>query len=175
MMNRPEGWILAMSVTYQPKKRSELRTYVVDGLVIKILGRDGFLDDLLQDLPPQLLGGDVLRVLGRDDDGVNTLGDDSAVIMLVLDGDLGLGVGSEPRESAITTGSSHVGVQLVGKNDGQGEELGGLISGISEHDTLVTGTKLLKSLLVVEPLGNVLGLLLNGNQDVAGLVVEALV
>jgi hypothetical protein len=42
------------------------------------------------------------------------------------------------------------------------------------HDTLVTGTDLLER-SVVETLGNVGGLLLDGNKDVAGLVVEALV
>lgn len=56
----------------------------------------------------------------------------------------------------------------------QGEELGGLIGGITEHDTLVTGTKLLKSLLVVQTLGDIGRLLLNGDQQVQGLVVETL-
>jgi len=46
---------------------------------------------------------------------------------------------------------------------------------LTEHDTLVTGTELLESLLVVETLGNVGRLLLDGNEDVAGLVVETLV
>jgi len=40
--------------------------------------------------------------------------------------------------------------------------------------TLVTSTELLESLLVVETLSNVDGLLLNGNQHVAGFVVETL-
>lgn len=46
--------------------------------------------------------------------------------------------------------------------------------GENSHDTLVTGTVVLES-TVVETLGNVGRLLLNGNEDVAGLVVEALV
>jgi hypothetical protein len=57
---------------------------------------------------------------------------------------------------------------------GQWEELRGLIGGITEHDTLVTSTELLKSLLVVKTLGDIGRLLLNGNENVAGLVVEAL-
>jgi hypothetical protein len=42
-----------------------------------------------------------------------------------------------------------------------------------EHDTLVTGTVVLE-VSVVETLGNVGGLLLDGDEDVASLVVEAL-
>ena len=147
---------------------------VVDGLVVKHLGGDDLLDDLLLDLLAELLSGDVLAVLGRDDDSVDTQRNDGTTIVSVLNGDLGLGVGAEPWERAILAGSSHGGVELVGKEDGEREELWGLVGGIAKHDTLVTGTELLKSLLVVETLSNVGRLLLNGNEDVACLVVEAL-
>lgn len=149
-------------------------SYVVDGLLVEELGGDVGLDDLLKDLLAELLSGDGLGVLGRDDDGVNTLGDDGTVVVLVLDGDLGLGVGAQPGEGSVTAGSRHGGVQLVGKNDGQGKELRGLVGGVSEHDSLVSSSELLKGLIVVKTLGNVGGLLLNGDQDVAGLVVESL-
>ena len=148
---------------------------VVDGAVIEELGRDDLLDDLLLDLRAELLSGDVVGVLGGDDDSVDAQGHDGTVVVRVLDGDLGLGVRARPGDGAVVTGSLHGSVELVGEQDGQGEELGGLVGGITEHDTLVTGTELLESLLVVETLGNVGGLLLNGNEDVAGLVVEALV
>ena len=150
-------------------------TYVVDSVLIEVLGRDGGLDDLLLDLLAELLGGDVGGVLGRDDDGVDTLGNNGTVVVLVLNGDLGLGVGAQPGQRAVTAGSRHGSVQLVGELEGQGEQLRGLIGGITEHDTLVTGTELLESLLVVETLSDIRGLLLNGNEQVAGLVVEALV
>lgn len=147
---------------------------MVDGLVREVLGGDDLPDDLLLDLLAQLLGGDVLAVLGADDDGVHAEGHDGAVIVLVLNGDLGLGVGSEPWEGAVTAGSGHGSVQSVGELGGEGEQLGGLVGGISEHDTLVTGTELLEGLLVVQALGDIGGLLLDGDEDVAGLVVEAL-
>lgn len=149
-------------------------TYVVDGLVIEVLGGNGSLDDLLQDLLAELLGRDVRGVLSGNDDSVDTLRNDSTAILLVLDGDLGLGVGAEPRERSVTTSGRHSGVQLVGKHEGKGEELRGLISGIAEHDALVTGTELLESLIVVKTLGDIGGLLLNGNKQVASLVVKAL-
>lgn len=45
---------------------------------------------------------------------------------------------------------------------------------LHSHDTLVTGTVVLE-VTVVKTLGNVGGLLLDGNKDVTGLVVETLV
>lgn len=156
------------------KPESLTRAYVVDGLLIQVSGRDGLLDDLVQDLLAELLGGDVLAVLGRDDDGVDAERNDGTVVVLVLDGDLGLGVGAQPREGAITAGSGHGGVELVGKHQGKGEELGGLVGGIAEHDTLVTSTKILEAVVKVETLGNIGRLLLDGDEEVKGLVVKAL-
>lgn len=147
---------------------------MVDGLVIKVLLGDDLLDDLLLDLLAELLGGDLLRVLGRDDDGVNTEGDNGTVVVLVLNGDLSLGVGAEPGEGAVAAGSRHGSVELVGEEEGEGEELRGLVGGVAEHDTLVTSTELLEGLLVVETLGDIGRLLLNGDEEVEGLVVEAL-
>jgi hypothetical protein len=149
-------------------------TYVVDGLVIQVLGGDDLLDNLLLDLLSQLLGGDVLAVLGGDNDGVYSEWDDCAIVVLVLDSDLGLGVGSEPWQASVSAGSRHLSVELVGQLKSQWEQFWGLIGSISEHYTLVTSTELLEGLLVVETLGDIGGLLLNGNQNVASLVVEAL-
>lgn len=147
---------------------------MVDGLVVKVLGGDDLLDDLLLDLLTELLGGDIRRVLGRDDDGVDALGDNGTVIVTVLDGDLGLGVGSEPGERAVSASSGHGRVELVGEHESKREELRGLVGGIAEHDTLVTSTELLKSLIIVKTLGDIRRLLLNGDEQVAGLVVETL-
>jgi hypothetical protein len=147
---------------------------VVDGAVVEVLGWDDLLDDLLKDLLAELLGGDGLGVLSRDDNGVNSEWDNGSVLVLVLNGDLGLGVRSEPWKATVTASGRHGSVQSVSQLDGQWEELRGLVGSISEHDTLVTGTELLKSLLVVKTLGNIWRLLLDGDEDVAGLVVEAL-
>jgi hypothetical protein len=125
---------------------------VVDGVLVEVLGGDGLLDDLLLDLLAEVLNRDVGRVLGGDNDGVNT----------------------ERNDGAVVAGISHGLVELVGKLDGERKVLRGLVGGISEHDTLVTGTKLLESLLVVKTLSNIGALLLNGNEDIAGLVVETL-
>lgn len=147
---------------------------MVDGLLVEVVCRNGLLDDLLEDLLAKLLGGDLLAVLCGHDDGVDTLGDDGTIVVLVLDSDLGLGVGSEPWEAAVVAGISHSLVELVREDDGQWKELRGLVSGITEHDTLVASTEILEALLVVETLSNVGALLFNGNENVASLVVKAL-
>lgn len=154
---------------------SARRLDVVDGSVVEeVLGDDG-LDDLLEDLGSEVLGRDLLGVLRGDDDGVDSEGNDRAVrLLLVLDGDLRLRVGSEPAERTVSSGSGHRGVELVRERDRQGHHLGRLVRGVAEHDTLVTGTDLLER-TVVETLRNVRGLLLDGNEDVARLVVETLV
>src|SRR5699024_7414098 len=115
-----------------------------------------------------------IAVLGRDDNGVHTQGLNSAIVVGIFNGNLSLGVRTDPWEGTIETSVLHGLVQLVGKQNGQGKELRGLVRGIAKHDTLVTGTKLLKSRLIVETLSNIGRLLLDSDQDIAGLVVEAL-
>lgn len=176
-MKRPEGWIcgdVSDAHTTERTISGKRDTYVVNGLVVEKVGRDDLADDLVLELLAELLGADVLAVLGGDDDGVDTLGDNGAVVVLVLNGDLSLGVRSQPGQGTVTAGSRHGGVQLVGEQVAEGVELGGLVGGIAEHDALVTSTEVLECLLVVETLGDIGGLLLNGNQQVKGLVVEAL-
>lgn len=146
-------------------------TYVVDGALVEEVSRDDLLDDLLEDLLLDLGKGDLLSVLSGDDDGVDAEGDGSTTFLLVLNGDLSLGVGAEPRKDIGATSDGQSAVEFVGKHDGEGHELLGLIGGISEHDTLVTSTVVLE-VTVVQSSSNIRGLLLNGNEDVASFVVE---
>jgi hypothetical protein len=148
---------------------------VVDRLVIEVFGWDNLLDDLLENLFSELLGGDIFAMLSRDDDGVHTKRDDGTAIMCVLDSDLSLGVRSQPGQSAGFASLLHGGIKLVREQQCQGEQLRGLISSVTKHDTLVTSTELLHGLFIVQTLGNVWRLLLNGDEHIASLVVEALV
>jgi hypothetical protein len=175
-MKSPDGWIcVAVSVKVsEGRERQGLRLYVVDRLVVKKVRGDDLLDDLLGDLLAELLGRDVLGVLCGDDNGVDPLGDDGAIVVLVLDGNLSLGVRSQPGQGAVPAGGRERRVQLVSEKVAEGVQLGGFVSGITKHDTLVTGTELLKCLLIVQALSDIRGLLLNGDQEVEGLVVEAL-
>jgi hypothetical protein len=147
---------------------------VVGGLVIEVLGRNDLLDDLLLDHLAELLGGDVRAVLGRHDNSVNTEWHYSTIVVCVLDSDLSLGVRSEPCKGPVVAGIGHCLVERVRQLDGQGQVLGCLVSSVSEHDALITSTKLLKRLLVVKTLCDIRALLLDRDQHVAGLVVETL-
>ena len=152
---------------------SEHAAYVVNGAIVKEMGRNDLLDDLVKNLLAELLGRNLLGVLSRNDDGVNTERDGGATVLLVLDGDLGLGVRAEPWESTCPPCDGESGVELVSQDDGQWHVLLGLIGSVAEHDTLVTGTEVLEG-TVVETLSDIGRLLLNGNENVAGLVIEAL-
>ena len=147
---------------------------VVDGLLVEELGGDDLLDDVLVQLSLNVLVGDALVVLRGDDHGVHAHGDHGAVDLLVLDGDLGLAVGAEPSAGAVLADVRQALAKLVGKVDGEGHEGLGLVGGVAEHDTLVSGTNVLLVLANVHALGDVGRLLLDGNKDGAGLVVETL-
>ena len=148
---------------------------VVDGLLIEVLGGDDGLDDVLHDVLVNLLVGDVGLVLGGDDDGVDADGDHAAVLLLVLDGDLGLTIGAQPLEGSILANVGETLAEAGGEEVGEGHELGGLIGGVAEHDALVTSADLLDALVEVDALGNIGALLLDGDDDVAGVAVDALV
>lgn len=103
------------------------RLDVVDGSVVQEVRGDDLVDDLLLDLLAEVLGGDLLGVLGGDNDGVDSQGDHgTGFVLLVLDGDLSLRVRSEPAHGTVSSGSGHGGVQLVSKHDGLGHQLRGL-------------------------------------------------
>lgn len=148
---------------------------VVDGLLIEVLGGDDGLDDVLHDVLVNLLVGDVGLVLGGDDDGVDADGDHAAVLLLVLDGDLGLTIGAQPLEGSVLANVGETLAEAGGEEVGEGHELGGLIGGVAEHDALVTSADLLDALVEVDALGDIGALLLDGDDDVAGVAVDALV
>ena len=148
---------------------------VVDGLLIEVLGGDDRLDDVLHDVLVNLLVGDVGLVLGGDDDGVDADGDHAAVLLLVLDGDLGLTIGAQPLEGSVLANVGETLAEAGGEEVGEGHELGGLIGGVAEHDALVTSADLLDALVEVDALGDIGALLLDGDDDVAGVAVDALV
>ena len=88
--------------------RIDVITYMIDGPTVKEVLRDSLLDYLLQYLFPELLCRDLLSVLCGNDDLVHAQGDRRAAILLILDRDLGLRVGAEPRERAVTTSSGQL-------------------------------------------------------------------
>jgi hypothetical protein len=146
---------------------------MINGPFIKEVLGDDLLDNVFHNLLAKLLCRDLLGVLCGDDNGVDTERDRRAAVLLVLDRDLGLRVGAEPRQDARAACGSQCRIELVGEHDGEGHVLGRFIGSIAKHDSLVSRTVCFER-AVVETLGNVGRLLLDSDEDVAGLVVEAL-
>lgn len=111
-------------------------------------------------------------MLHRYDDGINTKRDHGTTLVLVLNGDLRLGVRSDPGKLSGTTSKSHCCIELVGKDNRQRHVLLRLIGSIAEHDTLVTSTMIFQR-TVVKTLGDIGRLLLDGNENVARFVIKA--
>jgi len=146
---------------------------VVDGLVIEVLGRDDGLNNMLHQVLLDLVVRDGLVVLGGDDNGVHANRDGDIVLQFVLNGDLGLAIRADPVAGAVLADFSEAASQLGGKHVGEGHEGRSLVGSISEHDSLVSSADVL-NLLGINRLGNVGGLLLDGDNDIASLVVKSL-
>jgi len=148
---------------------------VVDGLVIEVLGGHHRLDDVLHQLLRDVIVGDVRRVLGGDEDGVHALGHHGAALVDVLAGHLGLAVGAHPRAGAVLADLGELVADAVGQVEGERHEGGGLVRGVAEHDTLVTGADLLERLgaHAVHALANLGRLAVELHQHAAGVAVKA--
>ena len=146
---------------------------MIDGPVIQEVRGDDLFDDLFKDLFPEVLRRDLLGVLCRDDDGVYTQRDSRATVLLVFDRDLGLRIRAEPREEPRAACRGQCRIELVGERNGKRHIIWGLVGSIAKHDTLVTRAMILERAMV-KTLGDIGRLLLNGDEDVASLVVKAL-
>ena len=124
--------------------------------------------------------GDVVGVLGGEHHRVDA---DGAVLVVVLDGDLGLAVGAQVVERAVLAYLGEPLGEPVRDGDRQRHQLGGVVGGVAEHQALVAGALLVERVLggadprlvaVVDALRDVGGLAADGDLDAAGLAVEAL-
>ena len=85
-----------------------------------------------------------------------------------------LAVRANPRQRAVLADLRQAVTDARGEVVRHGHGILRLVGGVAEHDTLVTGADVLHSLANVHTLSNVWALLLNRNDDVDGLVVQAL-
>ena len=104
---------------------------------------------------------------------MDTDGNGSAVVHAILAGNLGLTIGSDPIQNVGLADLSQAGAQRGGQVVGKGHHRLSLVGGITEHDTLVTGTGVL-NLSGIDRLSNIGRLLFDGNNDVHGSVVKTL-
>lgn len=100
-------------------------------------------------------------------------GDSASIFHSVLACDLGFAIRAHPRADAVLANLGKSGTKRSGKLVGEGHEGFGLICGIAEHDTLVTGSNIFE-LHGVNRLSNIRTLLLNGYNDIASAVVKTL-
>lgn len=70
-------------------------------LVIQVFGRYYRLDDVLHEVLVDLVVRDVWGMLGGDEDGMHSLWDHCALLLLVLDSDLRLSIRPEPWHTSI--------------------------------------------------------------------------
>ena len=127
-------------------------------------------------------GADDLALHGLDDVGLGRalgmLGGHDHVVdahgaaVLILEGDLGLAVGTEEINDAFFAHFGETHGELMGPVDGSRHQRGGLVAGVAEHHALVAGTLIL-GLLAVDALGDVRGLMIDGGDDSAGAPVKA--
>ncbi len=134
-------------------------------LVLESRRLDGItgMDDLLEDVLADGLDLHQARVLGGDDDGLDARG----ARAVVLDGDLALPVRAQVVEDLFLPHLAQPLRELVREHDRQRHQLFGLVAGVPEHQALVPGPA------GVDAHGDVRRLLVDGGDDRAGLVVEA--
>ena len=105
-------------------------------------------------------------MLAGDDHGVHAHG---LVVLVVLHGHLAFAVRAQVIHLAALAHLSQALCQLVGKADGHGHQLGGLITGITEHHALIACT----AHLIVGAQCNIGALAVNVGDDGAGVGVKA--
>ena len=147
---------------------------VEDGLLIKVLLRDDRLDDMLLEVSSNLIVGDCLVVLGRDEDSVDSDGHHGTTIIAVLNSHLGLSIRPEPGAGPVLAHLSETSTKLGGKDMAEGHQLWGLISCIPKHVSLVTSSNLLRPLceVAMHTLSNIRGLLLNVHKHFAVVSIK---
>ena len=154
----------------------EFSGWVDDDLgVDEHLSWDDLLDDLLGESADDLLVADRWVVLGGDEDIVDSLWLDFSVgELLVLNDDLRFAVWSQPWDSSVLSFDGHLLAQLVGKNMGvwmEGLSIP-LISGISEHESLITSTHILFGLVLMHRCGNIGILSVDINNNLAFVAIK---
>lgn len=120
---------------------------MVNGLIIDEALIDGWVDDLLEEIFSDLLIGNTGVVLTGDEDSVYSDWDELGSLVGVLDGDLGLGVRSDPPDDLLNSALVDSLAKLLGEQVGEGHELSGLIGGVSDHESLVSSSDILFLLL----------------------------
>ena len=139
--------------------------------------RDNSLDDMLDEVLADLFELDILVVLRRDDDRV----DGDRLAIFIEHRDLRLAVRAKIGERAVLADLGEAACEAVCQRDGQRHVLLRLIRRIAEHHALIAGADgifdihvaLTRLECLVDALRNVRGLLVERDEDAAGVGIEA--
>ena len=147
----------------------------IPGLPADQLRGNHGLHHLLQQLLPDLLLGNLRRVLGGDHHRVHRHG----LAVLIHHGHLGLAVGPQPGQGAVLPHLRQLAGQPVAQGDGHGQQLRRLVAGVAEHHALVAGAGLPGLFLpalqgLVHALGDVRALGMHRGEHGAGVAVKVL-
>mmetsp|Transcript_1628 Transcript_1628/g.2780 ORF Transcript_1628/g.2780 Transcript_1628/m.2780 type:complete len:308 (+) Transcript_1628:98-1021(+) len=160
------------SITFRSALHEATRRVQVENcVVIDVFGWNGGQNEFFE-LGANDVVGDVRRVLCRDEDGVHALWHDGAAFFLVLNGHLCFVVWQQPLQLfalALLLQGFH---QFLRQHQSQWHQLWSLISGISKHVTLITGTNIQQVTAFVHTLRNLWRLLFNGNKHVTRVGVK---
>src|SRR5690606_438599 len=137
------------------------------GVLVQQFGRDHVLDDQLHHRFAQVGVLDLGIVLGGQHDGVDT----HHLAAFVAAGDLGFRIRTQPRQQAVLARLGLALDQALREADRRGHQHIGLVAGIAEHQTLVTGALVFRP-GAVDALGDVHRLLADDVDDAAGGAVE---
>jgi hypothetical protein len=138
------------------------------------------IDDVLLHVGLELVEAHLFRVLAGEHDGVDL---DGTVLLVVLDGDLGLAVRAEVVQRAVLAHLGELLRQPMGDHDRERHQLGGVVTRVAEHQALVAGALAVELVAgpadpglipLVDALRDVRGLLAEGDLDTAGVAVEPL-
>ena len=87
------------------------------------------------------------------------------IFHVILDGDLGLGIGSDPWKNFLFSYFGDSFAQSGGQKVAHGHTFFGLVTGVTDHHALVTGSDLFRVFLQVHSFGNIWGLFIDCYND----------
>ena len=146
------------------------------GILQELSGAD-FLNDLFSKNLVDFFVGDSSIVLSGDEDVVDSDGLDLNSISGIFNNDLGFAVGSQPGDLLGVSSSADLFADLVGQVVAVGVEdlLVPFISGIAEHESLISSSELILGLFLMDGCSDFLALSFNVNNHAHVLVVDTLV
>mmetsp|Transcript_20883 Transcript_20883/g.29022 ORF Transcript_20883/g.29022 Transcript_20883/m.29022 type:complete len:239 (-) Transcript_20883:149-865(-) len=146
---------------------------MVNSFIIQILFRYDWLNHMFHEVGGDLFIGNILRMLSRNNNGMNSLGDRNTIFQFVLTCYLRLTIWTDPFTSSILTDLRQFGSKRRCQHVCQGHQRFSFICGIPKHNSLITSTSIFR-FDSIDRLGNIGRLFFNGNNDIACFVIKAL-